>query len=206
MTVDQVLEEILPDRPFYESSGGGVTLSGGEPAMNKDFGREILRRCKSHQLHTAIETCGEVPWESLEAFLPFTDLVMMDIKHVDSVKHAAATGHPNARILSNALRLALSGTATIFRTPVVPSVNDTEEDIRQIAQFVHGLAERARSGSRNGAGKITYELLAFHKLAGGKYQSLGREYKARDIETPTREWMTALLDVAQRCGADASIM
>jgi pyruvate formate lyase activating enzyme len=205
MTVGQVMEEILPDKPFYQSSGGGVTLSGGEPALGKDFARDVLEQCKNHGLHTAIETCGEVPWASLEALFPFTDLIMMDIKHLDDNKHQLATGQPNDRILSNARRLALSGKTVVFRTPVVPSVNDTEEEITQIAAFVRELIEVRKSAGQNGSGEITYELLAFHKLAAGKYPSLGLEYKMHDVEPPTKERMTALLNAARRSGIDASM-
>jgi pyruvate formate lyase activating enzyme len=205
MTVREVMDEVLSDKPFYESSGGGVTLSGGEPALNKAFARDILEQCKSHRLHTAIETCGEVPWSSLEALLPFTDLIMMDIKHLDPRKHQLATGQLNDRILSNARQLALSGKTIVFRTPVVPSVNDTEEDITQIATFVRDLIELRKSSHQNGTGDVAYELLAFHKLAAGKYPSLGLEYKARDIEPPTKEKMTALLEAARRGGIDASV-
>src|SRR5512143_508835 len=87
MTVGQVMGEILPDRPFYDSSGGGVTLSGGEPAVSFSFSREILEACKREGLHTAIETCGEYPWRALEVLLPATDLILMDIKHMDPGRH-----------------------------------------------------------------------------------------------------------------------
>ncbi len=93
------MEEVLTDRTFYEISGGGVTLSGGEPSLSKDFAREVLEQCKLNGLHTAIETCGECPWTALEALLPVTDLVMMDIKHIAADKHKAATGKSNERVL-----------------------------------------------------------------------------------------------------------
>jgi pyruvate formate lyase activating enzyme len=205
MTVGQVMDEILPDKPFYESSGGGVTLSGGEPALSKDFAREILEQCKNDRLHTAIESCGEVPWASLEALLPFTDLIMMDIKHLDDAKHQLATGQPNDRILANARRLALSGKTIIFRTPVVPSVNDTEVEITQIATFIRELIDLGKSKGQNGSGEIRYELLAFHKLAAGKYPSLGLDYKARDVEPLTKERMAVLLNAARDCGIGASM-
>jgi pyruvate formate lyase activating enzyme len=205
MTVGQVMDELLPDRSFYESSGGGVTLSGGEPALNKEFSREILEQCRLHGLHTAIETCGEVLWTSLEALLPFTDLVMMDLKHIDPDKHQAATGQSNDRILANARLLALSGKTTVFRTPVVPSVNDTEEEIGRIATFVRELIELRTSGGQNMNGEIRYELLAFHKLAAGKYPSLGMEYKAGSVDPPTKERMAVLLNAARRCGVDATM-
>jgi pyruvate formate lyase activating enzyme len=205
MTIDQVMDEILSDKSFYESSGGGVTLSGGEPALSRDFAREILEQCKHNGLHTAFETCGEVPWKSLENLLPFTDLIMMDIKHLDSDKHLLVTGQPNDRILSNARRVTLSGKPILFRTPVVPSVNDTEEEIEQIATFVRELIELRKSVGQNGSGDIGYELLAFHKLAAGKYSSLGLDYRARDIDPPSKEKMADLLNSARRCGVDATM-
>jgi pyruvate formate lyase activating enzyme len=205
MTVGQVMDEILADKSFYESSGGGVTLSGGEPALSRDFAREILEQCKHNGLHTAFETCGEVPWTSIEDLLPFTDLIMMDLKHLDSEKHLLVTGQSNDRILSNARKVTLSGKPVIFRTPVVPSVNDTEEEIGQIATFVHALIELRKSASQNGTGEISYELLTFHKLAAGKYSSLGLEYKARDIDPPSKEKMADLLNSARRCGVDATM-
>lgn len=205
MTVGEVMAEILPDKSFYESSGGGVTLSGGEPTLSRDFALEILQRCKEHQLHTAIETCGDVPWTSLKALLPFTDLIMMDIKHLDPGSHRTATGQSNDRILSNARQLALTGKPIIFRTPVVPTVNDTEEAIGQIASFVRELIGMWTSAGQNGNGDIRYELLAFHKLAADKYPSLGLDYRARNVEPPTKERMTSLLDAARRCGVDASM-
>ena len=129
----------------------------------------------------------------------------MDIKHIDSDKHQLATGQPNDRILANARRLALSAKKIIFRTPVVPSVNDTEEEIGQIAAFVRDLIELRKSAGQNGNGAITYELLAFHKLAAGKYPSLGMDYKARDVEPPTKQRMTELLNAARHYGIDASM-
>ena len=205
MTVAEVVAELLADRSFYESSGGGVTLSGGEPALSAEFARGILEECKKNSIHTAIETCGEVAWESLESLLPFTDLVMMDIKQLDSEKHRQATGQPNDRILSNARNLAKAGPSIIFRTPVVPSVNDSDDDIRRIACFVRDLAEtRSANGSSN-QGPITYELLAFHKLAAGKYPTLGLQYGASDVEPPTKDRMTALLQIARACGIKVSM-
>jgi pyruvate formate lyase activating enzyme len=204
MTVDQVMAEILADKPFYDSSGGGVTLSGGEPALSKDFAVEILMQCRNNRLHTAVETCGEIPWPSLEALLPFTNLVMMDLKHLDDGKHRLATGQSNERILSNAARLAATGIPIIFRTPVVPTVNDSEEEITRIASFVRGLiVQRTEHGQRNA--DIRYELLAFHKLAAGKYPTLGLAYKARDIDPPTNERMTSLLNAARRGGIEATM-
>jgi len=204
MTAEQVMDEVLCDKPFYDASGGGVTLSGGEPAMSRDFAREILNECRNKQIHTAIETCGEVPWESLEVLLPLTDLIMMDLKHISRDKHGHATGQANDRILENAHRLALTDKALVFRTPVVPTVNDTEEEIGDIASFVRGLIElrKTTKGVGDNQGDIKFELLAFHRLAADKYPSLGLDYKASALTPPTKEKMTRLVEAAKRHGIE----
>jgi len=207
MTVEQVLEEVLRDRAFYENSGGGVTLSGGEPSLSGDFVKRFLEQCKEKGLHTAIETCGEYPWAFLEVLLPVTDLIMMDLKQMAPDKHETATGRSNDRILANARRLALTNKPILFRTPVVPTVNDSDEEVGQIASFVRELIElREKNGNtRGGTTNITYELLTFHKLASDKYTSLGVKYEASTIDPPTSERMSELADVARRCGIEARI-
>ncbi len=206
MTVDEVMVEVLKDREFYKSSNGGVTLSGGEPALSKEFSREVLRKCREEGLHTAIETCGEYPWSSLEALIPFVDLVMMDIKHLDPDKHKRATGHSNERILSNARQLAMTGRPIVFRTPIVLGVNDTEEEVGQVAAFVRSLIDmrKKRGGAEDGTAGIRYELLAFHKLAADKYASLGRDYTASSLHPPTTETMGVLVAAARRAGVETS--
>jgi pyruvate formate lyase activating enzyme len=201
MTAEAVVAEVMRDRVFYETSGGGVTLSGGEPALQPDFAREILAQCKTQGLHTAIETCGNIPWASLEGLLSVTDLVMMDLKHVDSEKHRAATGAGNERILANARQLALTRKPLIFRTPVVPGVNDTPAEIEAIAAFVRELVSlRAISSNGNGPAEISWELLPFHRLAADKYRSLGLDYRARELNPPPKDQMAVLAQAAQSSG------
>jgi pyruvate formate lyase activating enzyme len=205
MTVEQVVEEVLADRAFYESSGGGVTLSGGEPALSGDFARRLLEECKREGLHTALETCGEYPWHFLELLLPVTDLIIMDIKLMSGERHREATGRTNDRILSNARLLAQTGKPMIMRTPIVPGVNDSEEDVRQVASFVRELCELRKTNGTADIHPIVYELLAFHRLASDKYTSLGLEYEASAIQPPTRERMSVLANVAKGCGINARI-
>ncbi len=207
MRVEGIMEEVLRDRAFYESSNGGVTLSGGEPALQRDFARELLERCKGEGIHTAIETCGYSRWQDLEALLPVTDLIMMDIKLMTPDKHQVATGNSNQRILANARRLTLTDKPIIFRTPVVPTVNDSQEEIGKIVTFVRRLMDLRRKDGR-GTGEsegIKYELLPFHKLASDKYFSLGLENKVSNIDPPTKEKMLELANVAKRSGVDARI-
>jgi pyruvate formate lyase activating enzyme len=207
MTVGEVVNEVIADRPFYQSSGGGITLSGGEPTLDSAFALAILKECKDRGLHTAIETCGECPWGSLESLLQATDLVMMDIKAMSDERHRNATGKGNGRILANARMLALSGAPLIFRTPVVRGVNDSREEIGKIASFISGLAAMRNAATGNGAvpREIRYELLRFHKLASDKYRSLGREYRAASLDMLPDQEMAGLLEAARRAGIDARI-
>ena len=199
MTTEEVVEEVLRDRAFYQSSGGGVTLSGGEPLLQRDFAAAILTRCKAEGIHTALETAGHCRWEDLAAILPLTDLVMMDIKHLDPVKHRAATGVSNGQILANARRLAQTDKQLLLRVPVVPTVNDSVAEIAAIAQFIHQL-DRSRREQGAGAPPISLELLSFHRLAADKYRSLGLDYRASSLETISPERMAELTAAASACG------
>lgn len=197
MTVDAVVEEVLRDRPFYERSGGGVTLSGGEPAYQPAFSYEILSRCRDEGIATALETAGHVPWETLAGLLPVTDLVMMDLKHMEPEKHTWAVGASNQLVLMNARRLVESGIPLIFRTPVVPTVNDTPEEIGAIAAFVREMRDLRSHVKPDGATPdISLELLPFHRMAGDKYASMGLDYRARDLTPPSKETIEALIAAA----------
>lgn len=194
ITVEEAAAEALRDRAFYDSNGGGVTLSGGEPLLQRDFTLALLHRLKEEEIHTAIETTAFFAWERLAEVLPLVDLVMMDIKHLDSQKHKTATGVPNERILENARRLAQSGKPLLFRTPVIPTVNDTEDEIGAIASFVADANQLRPPGTP----PITLELLPFHRLAGDKYRSLDLDYRAASLEAPSKEHLKTLLFAAQR--------
>jgi pyruvate formate lyase activating enzyme len=190
-TVDEVVEVVLRDRPFYETSGGGVTLSGGEPLLQIDFSRAILARCKEEGLHTAIETAASFSWERVAAILSVTDLVMLDIKLMDPVAHRAHTGVSNERILDNARRLGELDLPLIVRTPVVPGVNDDEDAIASVADFCAQLPNL-----------LYYELLPFHPMAQSKYDSLDMSYRAQGLEPPSKERMEVLAEAARGSGIE----
>ncbi len=198
----------MRDKPFYDQSGGGVTLSGGEPLLQARFSERVLQLCQEAGVHTAIETCALGQWDRLAGLLRWTDLVMVDIKLLDDAAHRAATGAPVRPILENIRRMAedrppgwdviasglceaisVGDRRLIVRTPVVPTVNDTPAAIGAIAAFVAGLP------------KVQYyELMPFHKLAAGKYRSLGLEYRAAALEPPAREQLAVLAEAARRAG------
>ncbi len=192
-SADEIVETVLRDRAFYETSGGGVTLSGGDPLLQPAFTEAILSRCHEAGLHTAVETAANVPWERIEQILPVTDLVMMDLKLMDSERHREVVGVPNERILDNARRLGQNGRPLIVRTPVVPGINDDEATIAAIAAFAAELPSL-----------VGYELLRFHAMATNKYDSLGMTYQAAGLTAPTKDHMATLAEVARGCGIEVS--
>lgn len=194
VTVEEILPEILADESYYRRSGGGVTLSGGEFLGQHEFAAELLKACKEYGLHTAVESTANAPWEKIEAVLPYIDLYLMDVKHMDSAKHKEYTGSGNERILENAKKLAKSGVELIIRTPVVPGFNDTAEEIRAISRFAASLG-----------GVKEHHLLPYHRLGSDKYAGLGRNYALKEIEPPTQERMEYLLEVAQESGLRCQI-
>ncbi|MGI6706207.1 MAG: glycyl-radical enzyme activating protein [Clostridia bacterium] len=171
MDVDEVVDEVMKDEDFYRNSGGGVTLSGGEPLLQPEFCREILARCKDRGIHTAIETAAFVDWKAFEKVMDYTDLFLVDIKLMDAVRHREVTGATNEKILDNIKRLRVTAIPQIIRIPVVPGINDNEGNMEETAVFLQDFPN------------LEYvELLKFHKMAVGKYQSLDRPYRAEGLE------------------------
>jgi pyruvate formate lyase activating enzyme len=189
MSVEAVMAEVNADRAFYENSGGGITVSGGEPLLQKEFTSTLLAASKANGIHTAIETSANFRWEELERLLPVVDLVMMDIKHMDNTLHQAFTGVPNHRILANARKLSATNIPIIFHIPVVPTVNDTADQITAIAVFVKELINLRAQQYAERSAPISLGLLPFHRLAGDKYRSLGMDYRASMLDAPSKEKM-----------------
>ena len=188
VSVKSVMDIVMQDAQYYYRSGGGITLSGGECLCQKDFARDLLRAAKHNGITTAIESMANVPFENVQAVLPYLDYYLMDIKHMNSFKHKEFCGLPNDLILENARKVAKSeGTELIIRIPVIPTFNDTKEEISQIARFVKSLGSVKQ-----------IHLLPYHRLGQDKYSQLGREYKMVDVLPPNKEKMESLLKVAEQ--------
>jgi pyruvate formate lyase activating enzyme len=177
MTVEAVLREVLKDRNEYLNSGGGVTLSGGEPLSQKDFAVALLQRCKAAGLHTVVETCGFVPEEALREAATFTDCFFFDIKCLDAKKHTEWTRQSNGRILENAAWLAKSGAEIQLRMPLIPGFNDTEDDVKALLRFAEGIGLSGQNVS----------LLQYNKLGESKYESIGRAEEMRPMQPQSDE-------------------
>lgn len=183
MTVEQVVEEVLKDADYYRTSGGGMTISGGEPMLQKDFICALFGQLHALGIHTALDTAAQVPWKELESVLPVVDLLLLDLKSMDSDVHQHWTGVGNARILENARRLAASDVDLIIRIPVVPGVNATRENMDQTAIFLQNFP------------RLRYvELLPYHDMGMDKYDSLGKEHEMINFESPSPEHMIWLAE------------
>lgn len=182
--VETLYQEIAKDKPFYDSSGGGVTFSGGEPFMQGEFLLKMLKRCKEGGINTAIETTGFTDQSLLLAALPYLDLVYYDLKHMDDTTHRKLTGVSNVTILENLKAAALVHSQIIVRIPVIPGINDEIENIQQTADFA---AE---------VGVSCVELLPYHNLGEVKYGQLGMEYALPEIKTPEESHMATLAEAA----------
>ncbi len=182
VTVEEVMQEVEKDRAYYRRSGGGLTLSGGESLCQPQFARDLLRAAKETGITTAMESMACAKWEVIESILPYLDQYLMDIKHINPEKHKEFTGRSNELMLENARKVAASGmTELSIRVPVIPTFNDTPEEIRDIAWFADKLPSVKR-----------IHLLPYHRLGQDKYEGLGREYLMKDILPPTNEHMEML--------------
>ena len=182
VTVEEVVQEVEKDRAYYRRSGGGLTLSGGESLCQPEFARDLLRAAKEAGITTAMESMACAKWEVIESILPYLDQYLMDIKHINPEKHKEFTGRSNELMLENARKVAASGmTELSIRVPVIPTFNDTPEEIRDIAWFADKLP-----------GVKRIHLLPYHRLGQDKYEGLGREYLMKDILPPTNEHMEML--------------
>lgn len=190
MTVQEAVELLLEDRAFYEASGGGVTLSGGEPLMQASFSAAILQKIKREGIHTAVDTCGFAGREALDEVIPYTDLFLLDIKAASSQLHRACTGQPNEPILRNLEYLNRLGKPMEIRVPYIPGWNDRE--MPQIAHLLKGLQS-----------VTMVRLLPYHPYAASKYTSLGCRYEMPETVGPSRETMQRAVEVFLSQGLNA---
>jgi pyruvate formate lyase activating enzyme len=177
MTAEEVMEVVGMDTPFYRRSGGGLTVSGGEPLAQYDFVVSLLRQARNAEIHTAVDTSGLCPWEYLEGLGADVDLFLYDLKHMDDARHRDLTGASNERILDNLRRLDQAGRTTWIRVPLIPGRNDDDTNYRALGRFLSRLNHVAR-----------VEILRYHPLAKSKYARLGCDYELKGLEPPSREW------------------
>ena len=202
-SVDDLVREVLKDKVYFQKSGGGVTLSGGEPTMQPVFTGELLSSFKQKGVYTALDTCGQCPWETLEALLPQADLVLYDLKEIDPDNHKRFTGTTNKRILQNLILLGrfmkdhgMPGDLWI-RTPLIPGCTATPENIKGIGTFIkkhlHSVVSR-------------WDLCTFNNLCTHKYDGLGIEWRFRREGLLDQDQADHLLTLARSSGVDAGLV
>lgn len=180
MTVDEVFRELIKDELFYDDSNGGVTFSGGEPFNQAGFLLSLLKRCQARGIHTTVDTCGLTSWDAIQAAVPLTNLFLYDLKLMDEKRHMATTGAGNHRILENLTRLGNHHNNIWIRVPVIPGINDHEENWIETARYVVSIK-----------GVTQVSLLPYHNTARDKYQRLGLTYTLGDITPPLPDRMQA---------------
>jgi pyruvate formate lyase activating enzyme len=191
--LDEVITECRRDELFYHNSGGGITLSGGEPLLQPEFALALLDRCKALGLNTALDTCGHVPGNVLEKALESADLVLFDIKHLNADEHRDGTGVDNRLILANLEKVMNSGKARIWiRVPVIPGYNDSD-------QYMEGLAQKL-----NGMKAEKLSILGYHEWGRSKYQSLGKAYQLSGRKPLSAERLNEIIEIFKSRGLDAT--
>ena len=191
MNAEEIVQAVLRDKAFYDNSGGGMTLSGGEPLLTPDITLEVLRLAKEKGLHNCIETCGYAAWEDIEALLPYVDLFLWDFKESDDARHIEYTGVSNKRILENLRRLNDAGAKIILRCPIIPGCNDRKDHLLAIAALAEEL---------DGVQRVDVE--PYHPLGQSKSEGIGEEYVLSDLgmtdAEKTAEWISVIASATSK--------
>ena len=193
-TVAEAYRTVMKDREYYESTGGGVTVSGGEPLMQPEYVAALCEKLQSDGIHTCIETTGFADRKSIDMVLPHLDLFYYDLKHMDSGEHERVTGVPNERILENFKYIAASGKEMVVRIPYIPGFNDSDENMEATARFVAGIIPGCE-----------VHLLPYHNYGEGKYESLDRTYPMGDLQRPPAEQLEHSKEFFDRFGLNCII-
>jgi pyruvate formate lyase activating enzyme len=188
-TVEEVLAIVRKDKSFYVKSGGGVTLSGGEPLQQAEFATALLEAFKAENIHTALETCGLWSWSSFESLLPFLDLVLFDVKHIDPAEHQRGTLISNERILQNLRTISERGKQVIARLPIIPGFNDGED-----------IAARTADWLRQSKSVCIVHILPYHELGVHKYRLLGRPDPLPGTLRPSEVQLNRIREVYEAAG------
>lgn len=193
MTVEEVMTEVRKDKPFYDNSGGGMTISGGEPLHQPAFTLALLKAAKAEGFHTCLDTSGYASWAVLEEMLPYVDMVLYDLKGVSPALHRAHTGRPNSLIMQNLQALTNDGVVVKVRMPMIPGYNDNEAAVLDVAAFIAGLKHVP-----------PVEMLPYHRLGESKYEALGIE-NGLHLDPPERAAIEALAELLREAGVECQV-
>ena len=194
VTDDEIMNEVLKDRMFYEQSGGGVTFSGGEPLMQLKFLKSLLMKCKEHDVHTAVDTSGYASKEAFESIIPFTDLFLFDLKIMDEEEHKKSTGVSNKLILRNLAFLSEAAKKIRIRIPLIPEITDTESNLEKIAGFLSGLKNISN-----------VDLLPYNELSEGKNKKFSSKVKLVYLKMQSNESLNKIKKTFEPLGVEITI-
>lgn len=171
--IDYILGEVERDLPFYKNSGGGLTITGGEPLMHAKFTTELARRASEKGINVCVDTCGQCAWELLERLAPYVDIFLYDLKHLDGAEHKKRTGVDNRRILENLRNLSAMGKRIWLRLPLIPGYNDSPEYLQRVIEFLKSLPHPVEK----------VDLLPFHNWCQDKYGWLGKKWEMQEVDS-----------------------
>jgi len=194
-TVEELLDRVLKDRPFYDQSGGGVTISGGEPLSQPEFVHRLLKRLKESGIHAALDTTGYAPYDSIKQVLPYTDLFLYDLKHMDSRQHKIVTGVSNELILENVQKIAKDGGKIQVRIPVIPDFNDSKESFKAIGLFCKSLGDAV----------TVIQMLPYHNLGVMKYPRIDNSNIVLEAEPPSDHKINILKKLLEDQGLPVTV-
>ncbi|MFW6036147.1 MAG: pyruvate formate-lyase-activating protein [Halothermotrichaceae bacterium] len=187
VNVEQLIQNIIRCKPYIDRSGGGVTISGGEPTMQLDFTLELLKKCKEEGLHTAVDTSGYIQTDKFRRLIPYLDLVLLDIKQMDNEKHKELTGVSNEKTLKIIELLEKEKQSYWIRYVVVPGHTDDKDDLIKLAQYLSGKEYMEK-----------LELLPYHNLGEHKWQELNIKYQLKEVEPPSDEKVKKVEDIFKK--------
>lgn len=191
VSVREIADEVSKDDVFYFHSGGGVTLSGGEPCSQPDYAAALLKQLRANGVHTTMESALFAPWENVEAILPYLDALFVDLKHMDPIEHERWTGVDNKLILENLRKVDRCGhpLPVTIRTPLIPGVNDGDANLRELARFTHELPNKLKA----------IELLPYHRLGLATYRMLDKDYSLDDTPVQPWDWLSGRAQFLSSC-------
>lgn len=195
MSVDEILDEVEKDRPFYNNSGGGMTLSGGEPTMHPDFSSTLLRNARLRGIHTCLQTNGNCDWQTFRQVAEEADIVLFDLKHIDPVIHENKTSLGNKNVLANIAILSKAGKEIWVRIPVIPGFNDSTEFHTEAAKFLSSLPNKIKR----------LDLLPYHNWCQDKYGWLGVKWQMEEIEALDPSFLEIWVDLYRERGLQVTV-
>jgi len=202
MSIEEIMDEVKRDRLFYENSGGGMTVSGGDPLFHPEFTLDLLKKAKNAKIHTCLDTTASYRWEILDKVLDDVDIVLIDMKSMDGAKLESTTGVSLSLVKENVIKMAERGVKMALRLPVIPGFNFTQGDIDGSFEYFNQVLAFAKKIRKS---VVSIDLLPFHNFAEKKYENLDRKYNCRGLSSMEKEELSPFMDMFEKSGFKVTI-